>query len=364
MENLLFEPFTLGSLTLANRIVMAPMTRSRATAQHVPTPIMAEYYAQRASVGLIITEGVAPAANGAGYSRIPGLYTQEQVEAWKPVTTAVHAAGGRIFAQLMHTGRIGHHLNQDADTEILGPSAIAAGGQMYTDQEGMKPHPTPRAVETHEVQTLIGYFVDASKKAIEAGFDGVEIHGANGYLVEQFIRPSSNKRDDQYGGSPENWARFALEVTEAVATAIGKGKVGIRLSPWGENGDLPYSPEYDVIYSHLATGLSDLGIAYVHLVDHSSAGGKAIDPAIVADIRARFTGTLILNGGYDRARAEEALASGQADLIAIGRPLMANPDYVARIKQNAPLAPVDFSTAFLPGPKGYTDYPVLVEVQA
>ncbi|MFD2570007.1 alkene reductase [Spirosoma soli] len=363
MAQKLFSEATLGALTLANHIVMAPMTRNRATADHNVTDIMATYYAQRASAGLIITEGIAPSANGNGYARVPGLYTAAQVAGWKKVTEAVHAKGGRIFAQLMHSGRIGHPVNMHEGAEVIAPSAIAAGGQIYTDTDGMQDHPTPRALTTEEVKLVVQEFVQAAKNAIEAGFDGVELHGANGYLIEQFLRSSSNQRTDEYGGSAENNARFALEIAEAVSKAIGKDKTGIRLSPYGVFNDMPYSPADDEIYTYVADKLSDY-VVYVHLVDHTSMGAPAVDPAIVEAIRATYEGALILSGGYDAERAEQALQSGQADLIAFGRPFIANPDLVDRLKEGAELAQPDFNTFYTPGEQGYIDYPALEELKA
>ncbi|MVM31987.1 alkene reductase [Spirosoma sp. HMF4905] len=363
MAQTLFAAATLGNLTLQNHIVMAPMTRNRATADHAVTPIMTTYYAQRASAGLIITEGVAPSPNGNGYARVPGLYTKAQIAGWKNVTDAVHEKGGKIFAQLMHTGRISHVANMHEGAEVVAPSAIAAAGQIYTDTDGMQEQPTPRALTTDEVKQTVQEFVQAAQNAIEAGFDGVEIHGANGYLVEQFIRSTSNKRTDEYGGSAENNARFALEVAEKISQAIGKEKTGIRLSPYGPFNDMPYSPDDDKIYHYVAEKLSDY-VVYVHLVDHSSMGAPAVDPAIVEAIRANYTGTLMLSGGYDAERAETALASGKADLIAFGRPFIANPDFVERIKTGAELNQPDFSTFYTTSEQGYTDYPALETVKA
>ncbi|GAB3498234.1 alkene reductase [Spirosoma knui] len=358
MAQKLFSEAKLGSLTLQNHIVMAPMTRNRATTDHNVTDIMATYYEQRASAGLIISEGIAPSPNGNGYARVPGLYTPEQVVGWKKVTDAVHAKNGRIFAQLMHTGRISHPVNMHENSQVIAPSAITASGQIYTDTHGMQDHAEPRALSTEEVKEVIQEFVQAAKNAIEAGFDGVELHGANGYLIEQFLRPSSNQRTDEYGGSAENNARFALEVAEAVSNAIGKERTGIRLSPYGVFNDMPYSPEDDVIYHYVAEKLSDY-VVYVHLVDHASMGAPAVDPAIVEAIRSTFKGIVILSGGYDVDRAEEALQSGRADLVAFGRPFIANPDLVERFKAGAELNQPDFSTFYTPDEKGYTDYPVL-----
>ncbi|MBO0932367.1 alkene reductase [Fibrella aquatilis] len=360
MATQLFSPTTLGAISLKNRVVMAPMTRNRATVGHDVTPIMATYYAQRASAGLIITEGIAPSANGNGYARVPGLYTSAQVEGWKAVTRAVHEKGGNIFAQLMHTGRVGHPIHMEAGAKIVAPSAIAAAGQIYTDEQGMLDHPTPEVMTKADIEQAITEFVTAAQNAIEAGFDGVEIHGANGYLVEQFLRPTTNQRTDEYGGSTENYARFAVEVATEVSNAIGADKVGIRLSPYGVFNDTPYSPEYDAIALHVAKKLNGI-VTYVHLVDHQSMGAPAVAQSIVDGIRAAFKGTLILSGGYDADRAEATLAEGKAQLIAFGRPFIANPDLVERMEAGTDLNQPDFSTFYTPGEKGYTDYPSLAE---
>lgn len=342
---------------------MAPMTRNRATVGHDVTPIMADYYAQRASAGLIITEGIAPSANGNGYARVPGIYTPTQVEGWKAVTTAVHEKGGKIFAQLMHTGRISHLANMEKRAEIIAPSAIAAAGQIYTDEYGMQDHPTPREMTKADIDKTIQEFVTAAQNAVAAGFDGVELHGANGYLIEQFLRPTTNLRTDEYGGSTENFARFAVDVATAVSNAIGIDKTGIRLSPYGVFNDMPYSPEYDVIALYVAEKLNGV-VTYIHLVDHQSMGAPAVDQRIVDAIRTTFTGTLILSGGYEAARAEETLNAGKAELIAFGRPFIANPDLIERMQSAAELSQPDFSTFYTPGEKGYTDYPALIEATA
>ncbi len=357
--SLLFSPTKLGPLTLKNRLVMSPLTRSRAIG-NVPNELMVEYYAQRASsVGLIITEGTSPSPNGLGYPRIPGIFSAEQVAGWKQVTDAVHAKGAKIFVQLMHTGRIGHPNNLPAGAAVVGPSAVAAAGEMYTDAEGAKPHPTPKAMTDADIKTAIGEYVHAAKNAIAAGFDGIELHGANGYLIEQFIRPNSNQRTDAYGGGIENRARFALEVAKAAVAAIGKDKVGIRLSPYGAFNDMPPYPEMEADYAYLARQLNAVGLVYVHLVDHSSMGAPTVPQSIKDTFRKEFKGALILSGGYDAARAEADLAAGKADLIAVGRPILANPDLVARWKADAALNAPDPSTFYTPGAKGYTDYPAL-----
>jgi N-ethylmaleimide reductase len=358
--SLLYSPTKLGPFTLQNHLVISPMTRSRAVG-NVPNDLMVEYYKQRASAGLIITEGTSPSPNGLGYPRIPGVFSDEQVAGWKKVTDAVHAGGGKIFIQLMHTGRIGHPNNLPTGARVLGPSAVVAAGEMYTDAEGAKPHPTPDEMTEGDIKTAIGEYVHAAKNARTAGFDGVELHGANGYLLEQFIRPTSNQRTDAYGGAIERRARFALEVVKAVADTIGKERVGIRLSPYGVFNDMPHYPALETDYAYLAKELSKLGILYVHLVDHSAIGAPAVPQSIKDTFRKEFKGVLILSGGYDAARAEADLAAHKADLIAVGRPFLANPDLIERWKKGAAVNAPDPTTFYTPGPKGYTDYPALTK---
>jgi N-ethylmaleimide reductase len=361
--SLLYSPTKLGPLTLQNHLVISPMTRSRAIG-NVPNDLMVEYYKQRASAGLIITEGTSPSPDGLGYPRIPGIYSDAQVTGWKKVTDAVHAGGGKIFVQLMHTGRIGHPNNLPKGARVLGPSAVVATGEMYTDAEGAKPHPTPVEMTDADVKAAISEYAHAAKNARAAGFDGVELHGANGYLIEQFIRPNSNRRTDAYGGPIEKRARFVLEVVKAAADAIGKDRVGIRLSPYGVFNDMPHHPEMEADYAYLAKELSKLGILYVHLVDHSSIGAPSVPQSIKDIFRKEFKGALILSGGYDAARAEADLAAHKADLIAVGRPFLANPDLIHRWKTGASLNAPDPSTFYTPGAKGYTDYPVLTKEPA
>ena len=356
--SLLFSKAKLGPLTLQNHLVIAPMTRSRAT-DNVPNDLMAEYYAQRGSAGLIVTEGTSPSPNGLGYARIPGIFSAAQVAGWKKVTDAVHARGARIFIQLMHTGRITHPLNLPKGAEVVAPSAVKAAGQMYTDAEGMKDFITPRAMSEADVRHAVAEYAQAAKNAVAAGFDGIELHAANGYLLEQFIRPNSNTRTDNYGGSIENRARFVLEVVEATCAAIGKDKVGIRLSPFGVFNDMPGYPEMFADYAYLARALNETGLVYVHLVDHSASGAPPVPDDIKALYRKTFKRTLILSGGYDAARAEDDLKAGKADLIAVGRPFLANPDLVERWKEGAAVNEADMATFYTPGPKGYTDYPAL-----
>ena len=361
MSKKLFESAQLGPLTLANHIVMAPLTRSRALG-NVPNELMAEYYRQRATAGLIITEGTSPSADGLGYARIPGLFTPEQVTNWQRVTETVHHHGGHIFVQLMHAGRVFHPLNLPEGAAGIAPSAIAAAGQMWTDQQQMQDQPAPRAIATAELARVRDEYVHSAKLALEAGFDGVELHGANGYLLETFLNPASNQRTDEYGGSVQNRARFVLEVARAVAQAIGAERTGIRLSPWGVFNDMASYPEIDETYAYLAEELQKIGLVYLHLVDHASMGAPAVPAKTVEIIREKFTNKLILSGGYSTVERIEAALSGQADLVAIGRPFISNPDLVERLQKGLPLAESDPATYYAPGPNGfadgYTDYPV------
>jgi len=356
--NTSFSTYKLGNANLSNRLAMAPMTRSRAI-NNLPNELIASYYAQRASAGLIISEGVSPSPNGLGYARIPGLFSKDQVKAWQLVTKAVHDAGGKIFAQLMHTGRIGHALNLPEGARVVAPSAVAAAGQMWTDKEGMKDHPIPQALSAEQVIETKNEYVQAAKNAIDAGFDGIELHSANGYLLEQFLSPYSNTRTDAYGGSVENRSRFVLEVAKEVSEAIGKDKVGIRLSPFGVFNEMPHYPEIESTYTYLAEELNKIGIVYIHLVDHSAGGAPEVPLSIKKTIRDKFKNTLILSGGYTIDRAEEDLASGFADLVAFGKPFITNPDLVERFQKSLPInSKLDASTLYTPDSKGYTDYPV------
>jgi N-ethylmaleimide reductase len=340
---------------------MGPMTRSRALG-NVPNEMMAEYYRQRATAGLIITEGTAPGPEALGYARIPGLFDAQHVKGWRLTTDAVHDAGGHIFVQLMHVGRIFHELNLPAGTTGVAPSAIAAAGQMWTDQEQMKPTGTPKALSGAELHRVRDEFVKSATLGIEAGFDGVELHGANGYLLEQFLHPRTNQRTDAYGGSVENRARFVIEVVHGVANAIGADRLGIRLSPWSTFNDMSHYPELDEAYEYLAEQLQKIGIAYVHLVDHSRLSALDAAGQTAKAVRSVFTGTYISSGNYTTlADIEEALTSGKADLVSMSRPFIANPDLVERLRRNLPLATPDQATFYGPGPKGfadgYTDYP-------
>ncbi len=358
----LFTPAKVGAIEVKNRIAMAPMTRSRAIG-NIPGDLQAAYYAQRADAGLIITEGTSPSPNGVGYARIPGIYSDAQVEGWKKVTSAVHARGGKIFLQMMHTGRISHILNLPEGACVLAPSAVQPKGQMWTDQQQMQDFPVPQAMTAEDLELTKAEFVQAAKNAIAAGFDGIELHGANGYLLEQFLSPFSNIRTDNYGGSIENRARFVIEVASAIAAAIGHDRTAIRLSPYGIASDMPHYPEIDETYKYLAGKLNELDIAYIHVVDHSAIGAPAVPFAIKQAIRSIFKNAIILAGGYNTVeRAEADLESGLGDMIAIGRPFINNPDLVARLQKNHPLSQdLKMDLFYTPGEVGYTDYPVYAE---
>ena len=354
----LFEKSTLATLSLQNRFVMSPLTRCRALG-NVPTDLMVEYYTQRASAGLIISEGTSPSANGIGYARIPGIYSAAQIAGWSKVTAAVHGQGAKMFMQIMHCGRIGHPLNVPAGGQILAPSAVAATGEMWTDSSGMQPNAMPTAMTEAQIKSTVAEYAQGAKNALDAGFDGVELHAANGYLLEQFIRPTSNQRSDAYGGAIENRARFVLEVVDAVVKAVGKDKVGIRLSPFGVFNDMPVYPELADEYAYLAEQLNARGLVYIHLVDHSPMGAPAVPDSIKAMFRKTFKGALILSGGYDAVRADKDIADGRCDLVAFGRPFLANPDFIARSKAGAAMNAPDMDSFYTADAKGYTDYPLL-----
>lgn len=340
---------------MKNHLVMAPMTRSRAI-NNLPNDLMAVYYTQRSGAGLIITEGTAPSANALGYSRIPGIFSKEQTNGWKAITNAVHAAGSKIFLQLMHTGRIGHPANLPAGARLVGPSAIKAAGEIWTDTSGNQPFPEPEVLTSEGVEIVIAEHVSAARNAIAAGFDGVELHGANGYLVEQFLNPNVNTRTDAWGGSVENRARFAVSIVNEMAAAIGADKVGVRFSPYSTLGDLQPYDEQEVheTYALLARELNKTNIAYLHI------GVSAVVPQKTFDaIRNGFEGTIILCNGLTPETAEAALHAGFADLVAFGRSFLANPDLDKRIATGAALNQPDFTTLYTPGPVGYTDYAVL-----
>ncbi|MBS1158102.1 MAG: NADH-flavin oxidoreductase/NADH oxidase [Proteobacteria bacterium] len=355
MSSMLFTPTQLGNLPLKNRIVMAPLTRSRAIG-NLPNALMEEYYRLRADAGLIITEGTSPSPNGLGYPRIPGLFNEEQVQGWRRVTDGVHQAGGKIFVQLMHTGRVSHSSNLPLGASVIAPSAIAVPGETWTDSDGMQAHPVPREMNEDDIAQSIAEYAASAKLAMQAGFDGVELHAANGYLIDQFLNTASNQRDDRWGGTVENRIRFATEVAKATVAAIGAEHVGMRISPYGVfNGQAP-DAEMDVLYLRLIDALNGLGLLYIHIVDHSAMGAPAVSPNLKAGIRAAFEGKYILSGGYDVARADADLGAQLGDLVAFGRPFISNPDLVAKLKSGQELVAPDFATFYTPGEKGYTDY--------
>ena len=350
MSTDLFAPFHLGPFTLKNRFVMAPMTRNRAGEGTAPTALNAEYYAQRAGAGLIVTEGTQPSAVGQGYPNTPGLHTDAQVVGWRLVADAVHAQDGVVFAQLMHTGRIGHTLI--TGQRSVAPSAVAAAGEVFSGQ-GMKPFEEPRELAADELPGVIAEFVDAARRAREAGLDGVELHAANGYLLHQFLSDSTNVRTDGYGGSPEARARFVVEVAAAVAAAIGAEHVGIRVSPGGTFNDIAET-ETEATYAALVDGLNPLGLAYLHITEGPETSfGEAISK--------QFDGVRIASTGFTGPStleaAQEAVDSGHGDLFAIGRDFLANPDLVERLNTGAPLNEQRQELFYGGGAEGYTDYP-------
>jgi N-ethylmaleimide reductase len=356
---MLFDKFAVLLLQLANRMVMEPLTRSQATPQHTPNALMAAYYGQRATAGLIITEGNSPSPNGRGYQRIPGLHDAAQAQAWTATTTAVHTQGGKISVRPIHCGLAAHVADLPTGTEVLDPGTAVCPGEMYTDTLGMQQHSPPRAMLDADIAHVIDEYVAAAKLAVDAGFDGVELHGANGYLIEQFLNPLVNQRTDGYGGSMERRNRLALEIVRATVAAIGRDRVGIRLSPYGVFNGTAAFPEVEAQYLTLVHSLSALGLLYLHLVDHSSMGAPPVPADFKLKLRAAFDGLFILSGGFDHASAEQALLDKRGDLIAFGRPFQANPDLVARMRKDAPLNAPDEAAFYVPGAKGDTKYPAL-----
>lgn len=350
----LFDPIALGDLQLANRIVMAPLTRSRAGPGDAPTALNAQYYAQRASAGLIVAEGSQPSPDGKGYCRTPGIYTEEQVAGWKQVTDAVHAAGGRIVLQIMHCGRISSHLNKDEGARTLAPSAIRARGQIYTDVAGMVDFDEPEALTIDEVRTVIDEYRAAAAAAIRAGFDGVELHAASGYLPMQFLSTGTNQRDDIYGGSAANRCRFVIEALEAMAAEIGVGRVGMRICPGNPLHDIQDDNPVET-YETLLRAASPLGLAYLHLIRLKTL---PFDP--LALCRQNFAGPSILNESLDAAQAQQHIDAGDAEACSFGRFYISNPDLVERFRAGADVAPFDRHTLYTPGAGGYTDYPALM----
>ncbi|MEK1865870.1 alkene reductase (plasmid) [Ensifer adhaerens] len=362
----LFSPIPLGSLTLPNRIALAPMTRARSSQPgNVPNALMAEYYAQRASAGLIVTEATQISAQGQGYSFTPGIHSPAQIAGWRLVTDAVHRAGGRIMLQLWHVGRMSHESFHDGGRPVA-PSAISPDAKVWVaDPEtgigAMVDSPLPRALELSEIAGIVEDFRQAAANAIEAGFDGVEIHGANGYLIDQFLRRSSNRRDDRYGGPAENRIRFLVEVAEAVAGEIGASRVGIRLSPYITQRNMK---DDEIIPTILrASGEIDrIGLAYIHLVEADWDDAPVIPDDFRRELRATYSGRIIVAGRYDRKKAEAILAAGLADIVAFGRPFIANPDLPRRLKDGLPLASFDGATLFGGSAEGYSSYPALERV--
>lgn len=356
----LFDPIQLGAVLAPNRVLMAPLTRGRSSREHVPSDLMPTYYAQRASAGLIITEATGISREGLGWPYAPGIWSDEQVEAWKPVTRAVHQAGGRIFVQLWHMGRIVHPSFLDG-AQPVSASATTAPGQGHT-YDGKQPYQKARPLDVAEIPRLLDDYRRAARNARTAGFDGVQIHGANGYLIDQFVRESANLRTDIYGGSPENRIRLMREITEAVAGEIGADRTAIRFSP---NGNSQGIEDRDpvAVYSLAAKALNEIGIAFLELREQGPDGtfGKSDQPKISPAIRPLFDGPLVLNQDFDAAAAQAALDSGIADAIAFGRPFISNPDLVERLSVGAPFAPDVVATWYSRGPQGYIDYPPLAE---
>ena len=357
IEKSLFEPYVLGNLTLANHIVMAPLTRNRAGAGLVPSELAPTYYGQRASAGLIITEATQVSAQAQGYQDTPGLYTPEQIAGWRKVTEAVHAKGGLIFVQLWHVGRVSHVDVQPGGAAPVAPSAIRAETKTFVNN-GFVDVSEPRALELDELPGIVNDFRQAAANAIAAGFDGVEIHAANGYLLEQFIKDGANQRADAYGGSIENRARLALEVVAAVAKEIGAERTGVRISPVSPaNGISSSDPQTQ--YEYIVSQLSALGIVYLHVVEGATGGPRDIAPFDYDALRRKFKQTYLANNGYDLESANVQLNDGKADLFAFGRPFISNPDLVERLKTGAPLTQINPATLYGGGAAGYIDYPTI-----
>ncbi len=354
----LFDSYRMGQFTLANRIVMAPLTRNRAAAGNVPTALTAEYYAQRAGAGLIVAEATQVCPEGQGYQDTPGIHSEAQVAAWKQVTDAVHARGGRIFLQLWHVGRVSHVSLQPNGQAPVAPSAIRANTKTFVNGTFTEVS-EPRALRLEELPGIVEAYRKSAANAIRAGFDGVEIHGANGYLLDQFLRDGTNKRTDEYGGSIENRARLMLEVTAAIVAEIGAERTGIRLSPVTPANDASDSNPQPV-FNYVVEQLDRLNLVYIHVIEGATGGDRNFGAGFDYEaLRRRFRNTWIVNNGYSLETAQQALAEKRADLVAFGRPFISNPDLVERLRRNAPLSPVDRATLYGGGAKGYTDYPML-----
>ncbi|WP_417684531.1 alkene reductase [Roseibium sp.] len=360
----LFTPLKVGAIELKNRVVMAPLTRNRARAEDdAPHELQAEYYGQRASAGLLITEASQISPQGKGYAWTPGIHSDAQIEGWKKVTDAVHAKGGKIVIQLWHVGRISHPVLQPNGVDPVAPSAIAAASKTF-DGTAFVDTPTPRALDVAEIPGIVEDYRKAAANAIKAGFDGVEVHAANGYLIDQFLRDGSNKREDAYGGSIENRTRFLKEVLDAVTSEIGADHVGIRLSPFSNANDIGDSDPV-ALFSHVVDVINGYGLAYLHLVEGQTGGPRDIpDGASLKALYDRFDGVTMGNNGYDRELAVKAVDEGEVDLVAFGRPFISNPDLVERLKADAPLNEWDQSTFYGGGAEGYTDYPTLKDSKA
>jgi N-ethylmaleimide reductase len=352
----LFNPVEVGPRKLPNRVVMAPLTRSRAGPGNVPTQLNALYYAQRASAGLIIAEATQIVPEGQGYISTPGIHSREQIDGWTCVTKAVHVAGGHIVLQLWHVGRISHPSFQPGGALPVAPSAIRPRGQAFT-AKGFEPIPTPRALEAAEIPGIVEKYAQAARNALEAGFDGVEVHAANGYLIDQFLRDQTNKRMDRYGGSLDNRSRFLLAVVDAVSAVAGAGRTGVRISPQNGQNDISDSNP-QALFNYVAQQLSGRGLAYLHIIE-GDTGGVPVPPFDYAKLKRLFGGIVIANNGFDKARANKAIAEGRADLIAFGKPFISNPDLVIRLLLDAPLMPANRETFYGGAEQGYTDYPML-----
>jgi N-ethylmaleimide reductase len=357
----LFTPVRVGPFALNNRIIMAPLTRSRAGPGNVPTQLNALYYAQRASAGFIISEATQIAPEGQGYISTPGIHSAEQVEGWKCVTKAVHVANGHIILQLWHVGRISHPSFQPGGVAPVAPSAVKPNAQAFT-AKGLEPIPAPRALETAEIPHLVEQYAQAAQKAIAAGFDGVEVHSANGYLIDQFLQDRTNQRTDQYGGSIANRSRFLMEVVDAVSAAVGAERTGVRISPQNTMNDIGDS-DPQALFNYVAEHLSGKRLAYLHVIVGDTSG-KQVPPFDYARLKRLFGGIVIANNGFDKDRANKIIAGGSADLVAFGTPFIANPDLVVRLFLDAPLIPVDRATLYGGGEHGYTDYPFLRSIPA
>jgi N-ethylmaleimide reductase len=359
----LFDPIRVGDMELANRIVMAPLTRNRAAPGQVPSALAVEYYRQRASAGLILTEATPVCPEGHGYVDTPGLHTAAQVTGWRRVTDAVHAAGGKIAVQLWHVGRISNVALQPNGQAPVSSTARMAQAKTYLP-EGFVDVSPPRALRTDEIPGVVAAYREAAVRAMDAGFDGVEVHGANGYLIDQFLRDSINDRTDRYGGSIANRVRLLVEVMQAVAGAIGGARTGLRLSPVTPSNDATPDSHPQALIEHAVAALAPLNLAFLEVVEGQTGGARDYAPFDYARLRRQFAGAYIANNGYQRQMALDAVASGAADLVSFGRPFIANPDLVRRLRENAPLNPLEKATLYGGGAKGYTDYPTLPEPAA